>query len=88
MTLILRNIWEGNHVSRAGMLRLQTGHAFAKAPEAMWQQGSSTYLFPEAVHQQLLRLQRGLQGLHELPRLAVLLLFLLQDRLHLCDGRG
>lgn len=50
--------------------------------------GSGTHLFPEAVHEQLLRLQSSLQGLHELSRLAVFFLFLLQDRLHLCDGRG
>lgn len=59
-----------------------------KALKATRRKGRGTYLFPEAAYQQLLRLQCSLQGLHELLCLTVLLLFPLQDRLHLCDGRG
>lgn len=72
-------------MSRTRTLRVRNAHVHG---EGGCGTGGGTHLFPEAVHQQLLRLQRCLQGLHELPRLAVFLLFLLQDRLHLRDGRG
>lgn len=43
----------------------------------------ATHLLLEAAHGLPLRVQGGLQGLDELLHLAVLLLFALQDRLHL-----
>lgn len=60
--------WEGAHA------------CWAPTPGAV---GAPTHLLLEAAHGLPLRVQGGLQGLDEPLRLAVLLLFALQDRLHL-----